>query len=165
MRAASNWCWHSWTSWAWRAPAWWAIRLAGAWPGRWPPATPGASNGWCWWPQTGLPALRGFLALLSNVAKDWNHETLSLMPGFRDRIGLIQLTREEGGLNLTMPTERIERLTLYVLNEAIGRAAILQIRIQRYPPRLEPSTRTLPRSFASDAKLSPTRPHRPPKRR
>ncbi|MGA4533035.1 patatin-like phospholipase family protein [Ectopseudomonas chengduensis] len=68
---------------------------------------------WRRFPQTGLPALRGFLALLSNVAKDWNHETLSLMPGFRDRIGLIQLTREEGGLNLTMPTERIERLTRY----------------------------------------------------
>ena len=68
---------------------------------------------WRRFPQKGLPALRGFLALLSNVAKDWNHETLSLMPGFRDRIGLIQLTREEGGLNLTMPTERIERLTHY----------------------------------------------------
>ncbi len=68
---------------------------------------------WRRFPQKGLPALRGFLALLSNVAKDWNHETLSLMPGFRDRIGLIQLTREEGGLNLTMPTERIERLTRY----------------------------------------------------
>jgi len=68
---------------------------------------------WRRFPQRGLPALRGFLALLSNVAKDWNHETLSLMPGFRDRIGLIQLTREEGGLNLTMPTERIERLTRY----------------------------------------------------
>ena len=68
---------------------------------------------WRRFPQSGLPALRGFLAQLSNVAKDWNHETLSLMPGFRDRIGLIQLTREEGGLNLTMPTERIERLTRY----------------------------------------------------
>jgi hypothetical protein len=68
---------------------------------------------WRRFPQKGLPALRGFLAQLSNVAKDWNHETLSLMPGFRDRIGLIQLTREEGGLNLTMPTERIERLTRY----------------------------------------------------
>lgn len=68
---------------------------------------------WRRFPQSGLPALRGFLAQLSNVAKDWNHETLSLMPGFRDRIGLIQLTREEGGLNLTMPRERIERLTRY----------------------------------------------------
>lgn len=68
---------------------------------------------WRRFPQSGLPALRGFLAQLSNVAKDWNHETLSLMPGFRDRIGLIQLTREEGGLNLTMPTQRIERLTRY----------------------------------------------------
>ena len=68
---------------------------------------------WRRFPQHGLPALRGFLGQLSNVAKDWNHETLSLLPGFRDRIGLIQLTPDEGGLNLNMPRERIERLTRY----------------------------------------------------
>ncbi|MBF8162512.1 patatin-like phospholipase family protein [Ectopseudomonas hydrolytica] len=68
---------------------------------------------WRRFPQTGLGALGSFLRIVMNVAKDWNHETLSLLPGFRDRIGLIQLTREEGGLNLTMPAERIARLTEY----------------------------------------------------
>jgi predicted acylesterase/phospholipase RssA len=66
---------------------------------------------WRRFPDAGLGALGGFLRIVMNVAKDWNHETLSLLPGFRDRIGLIQLTREEGGLNLTMPPERIARLT------------------------------------------------------
>lgn len=68
---------------------------------------------WRRFPSSGLGALGSFLRIVMNVAKDWNHETLSLLPGFRDRIGLIQLTREEGGLNLTMPPERIARLTEY----------------------------------------------------
>lgn len=61
----------------------------------------------------GFAAIAGFLGTVVNVAKDWNHEALSHLPGFRDRIGLIQLTEEEGGLNLTMPVERIKRLTDY----------------------------------------------------
>lgn len=61
-----------------------------------------------------------FLSTLLGVAKDWNHDTLSRMPGFRDRIGLIRLTSEEGGLNLSMPKERIEALT------AFGREAGLE---------------------------------------
>ncbi|VXC63312.1 Patatin [Pseudomonas sp. 8Z] len=68
---------------------------------------------WRRFPESGLGAVGSFLRIVMNVAKDWNHETLSLLPGFRDRIGLIQLTREEGGLNLTMPPERIARLTEY----------------------------------------------------
>ncbi len=94
---------------------------------------------WRRFPQTGLPALRGFLALLSNVAKDWNHETLSLMPGFRDRIGLIQLTREEGGLNLTMPAERIERLTRY--GREAGQQFVLRFGDpQHWQPGAKPSS-------------------------
>ena len=89
-------------------------------------------------PGAGLPALRGFFALLSNVAKDWNHETLSLMPGFRDRIGLIQLTREEGGLNLTMPAERIERLTRY--GREAGQQFVLRFGApQHWQPGAKPS--------------------------
>jgi len=61
----------------------------------------------------GFSSITGFLSTVVNVAKDWNHEALSHLPGFRDRIGLIRLTKEEGGLNLTMPPERIQRLTEY----------------------------------------------------
>lgn len=68
---------------------------------------------WRRFPDTGMESIGGFIRIIMNAAKDWNHETLSLLPGFRDRIGLIQLTRDEGGLNLTMPAQLIERLTGY----------------------------------------------------
>lgn len=61
----------------------------------------------------GLGAISGFLSTVINTSKEWNHDTLSRMPGFRDRIGLIRLTAEEGGLNLAMPPERIRDLTEY----------------------------------------------------
>ena len=35
------------------------------------------------------------------------------MPGFRDRIGLVRLTRAQGGLNLAMEKERIAQLARY----------------------------------------------------
>ena len=58
------------------------------------------------------------LDTLLGVAKDWNHDTLSRMPGFRDRIGLIRLTSEEGGLNLSMPKERIEEVVPHIIKNA-----------------------------------------------
>jgi hypothetical protein len=59
---------------------------------------------------TGLGSIADFLGALLSVAKDWNHEALSHLPGYRDRIALIRLTGEEGGLNLNMPAKRIELL-------------------------------------------------------
>lgn len=59
----------------------------------------------------GLAPLATFLGAIVTVAKDWNHETLSHMPGFRDRIGLVRLTRSEGGLNLTMTLGLITQLS------------------------------------------------------
>lgn len=67
----------------------------------------------------GAGSIAGFLGAVLNVAKDWNHETLSHLPGFRDRIGLIRLTAEEGGLNLAMPKARILQLGAY--GETAGR--------------------------------------------
>lgn len=85
--------------------------------------------------SNGLNSIAGFLATLVGVAKDWNHEALSHLPGFRDRIGLIQLTDEEGGLNLTMPAERIAALTGY------GREAGLEF-VRRFgdPRKWAPGT-------------------------
>lgn len=69
---------------------------------------------WRRWDETrGLGSVLGFLGTLFGVAKDWNHETLSNLPGFRDRIGLIRLSEQEGGLNLTMEAPLIEALTAY----------------------------------------------------
>ena len=61
----------------------------------------------------GAGAILNFLGVTINVAKDWNHETLSHMPGFRDRIGLIRLTKKQGGLNLAMSQALISELTEY----------------------------------------------------
>jgi len=61
----------------------------------------------------GFGSLAAFLGRVVSVEKEWNHEALSHMPGYRDRIGLIRLTKQEGGLNLTMPKERIAQLTEY----------------------------------------------------
>nr|WP_255595582.1 patatin-like phospholipase family protein [Lysobacter sp. BMK333-48F3] len=69
-----------------------------------------------WWHRFeggGFARLAGFLGTVVHVAKDWNHETLSHLPGFRDRIGLILLTKREGGLNLSMDSELIKVLTEY----------------------------------------------------
>jgi predicted acylesterase/phospholipase RssA len=57
--------------------------------------------------------LASFLLSAVSVAKDWNHETLSRLPGFRDRIALIRLTAEQGGLNLNMSPALITELTMY----------------------------------------------------
>lgn len=69
---------------------------------------------WRRWDESrGVGSVLGFLGTLFGVAKDWNHETLSNLPGFRDRIGLIRLSEREGGLNLTMEPSVIEALTAY----------------------------------------------------
>ncbi|HEX2243017.1 MAG TPA: patatin, partial [Gammaproteobacteria bacterium] len=63
--------------------------------------------------SSGLKGIIRFLGSVVNVAKDWNHETLGHMPGFRDRIALIRLSREEGGLNLVMSEQQITKLSEY----------------------------------------------------
>lgn len=63
--------------------------------------------------NSGFGSIAGFLGALLNVAKDWNHEALSHLPGYRDRIAVIRLTANEGGLNLNMPRERIKQLADY----------------------------------------------------
>ncbi|MEL1264584.1 hypothetical protein [Pseudoxanthomonas putridarboris] len=70
--------------------------------------------------HAGLGPILGFLGRVFNVAKDWNHEALANLPGFRDRIGQILLSEREGGLNLTMDRPLIQALTDY------GRHAGLQ---------------------------------------
>lgn len=61
----------------------------------------------------GLGSIGAFLLLVLSVAKDWNHDSLSMQPGFRDRIGLVLLDKFEGGLNLHMEKRVIERLAAY----------------------------------------------------
>jgi predicted acylesterase/phospholipase RssA len=60
-----------------------------------------------------LGSIGGFVSAIFNTATEWSHDTLSRLPGFRDRVALIRLTAEEGGLNLAMPESRINALTRY----------------------------------------------------
>jgi predicted acylesterase/phospholipase RssA len=60
-----------------------------------------------------LGSIGGFISAIFNTATAWSHDAQSRMPGFRDRVALIRLTAEEGGLNLAMPQSRINALTQY----------------------------------------------------
>jgi hypothetical protein len=74
---------------------WWSRFDEGRVPGT--PASPAAS-------------LAGFLAALVFTAKDWHDNMQLRVPGYRDRVVHVEMSAEEGGLNLSMPKERIERL-------------------------------------------------------
>ena len=84
--------------------------------------------------DSGLGRIGSFLSAIAGVAKDWNHEALSHLPGYRDRIGLVRLNSAEGGLNLKMPQSLITQLTEY------GRSAGQEF-VRRFgDPALSPGT-------------------------
>ena len=61
----------------------------------------------------GFGALCGFVTAIVNTAKDWPDTLQSRLPGYRDRIATVSLEAADGGLNLDMPAEQIERLASY----------------------------------------------------
>lgn len=62
--------------------------------------------------ETKHPASRmgGFLAAVVSTMQNWNDNTLSRMPGVRDRVVRIRLNKEEGGMNLNMESEIIGKV-------------------------------------------------------
>lgn len=54
--------------------------------------------------------LVGFLKAILDTMQNWNDLMQLPLPGFRDRIAHVGLSAEEGGMNLTMPPERIAAL-------------------------------------------------------
>lgn len=54
-----------------------------------------------------LPA---FLASIFRTAQNWMDNSQMRVAGYRDRIAHVHLTEREGGMNLTMPEEAIDRL-------------------------------------------------------
>jgi predicted acylesterase/phospholipase RssA len=52
----------------------------------------------------------GFLSAILSTMQNWNDNTLSRMPGVRDRIVRLKLNDNEGGLNLDMEQAIIERI-------------------------------------------------------
>ncbi|MFT3800524.1 MAG: patatin-like phospholipase family protein [Burkholderiaceae bacterium] len=60
------------------------------------------------WKQFG-----GFIAGIVTAAQNWKDTTASRMPGVRDRIVRIRLDDSEGGMNLDMPAQTVERVAGY----------------------------------------------------
>jgi predicted acylesterase/phospholipase RssA len=58
-----------------------------------------------WW------RLGGFVGSILNILRNWRDQTQARVPGYRDRIATIHLSRSEGGLNLNMPPETIKKLS------------------------------------------------------
>jgi hypothetical protein len=57
------------------------------------------------------PSLFGFLSAIVDTMQNWNDSLQSQVPGFRDRIVHVFLSGTEGGLNLEMPPDVLEKLT------------------------------------------------------
>ena len=61
-------------------------------------------------PFPGATQLFGFLGAIMNAMQNWADNTQARLPGYRDRIATVSLTKDEGGLNLNMPKPRIDTL-------------------------------------------------------
>jgi Patatin-like phospholipase len=59
---------------------------------------------------TRINSLPGFLSSVLDVMQNWNDNTQSVLPGYRDRIVTVYLDQDEGGLNLDMPPALLHRL-------------------------------------------------------
>jgi hypothetical protein len=57
-------------------------------------------------------SLMSFIGSITKTMQNWNDNTQLRVPGFRDRICNILLTMNEGGLNLNMDSEFIEKISV-----------------------------------------------------
>ncbi len=95
-----------------------------------------------WWYRLPEPGgfldkrLAGFLGSAVRTMQNRIDEALMRAPGYRDRVAHVSLSKDEGGMNLTMPPERIEALT------ARGRFAAIRLRDAYTPPGLPGQTIT-----------------------
>ena len=85
----------------------------------------GIAEWWYRFPEAGGfldRRLFGFLTSAVRTMQNRSDEALMRAPGYRDRVAHVNLSENEGGMNLTMPPERIEALT------ARGRFAATRLR-------------------------------------
>jgi Patatin-like phospholipase len=73
------------------------------------------NSGWhALWTRFEAPGSFGspvaFLGSMINVMQNWRDNTLSRVPGYRDRMVHVSQRSDEGGLNLSMPPDLVERL-------------------------------------------------------
>jgi hypothetical protein len=55
-------------------------------------------------------SVQSFLANIIDTMQNWRDSLQSELPGFRDRICQIRMSKSEGGLSLTMPPAVVQRL-------------------------------------------------------
>lgn len=60
--------------------------------------------------QTGYGRLTGFFGAILNTMQNWTDNTQLAVPGYRDRVVHVSLASDEGGANLNMPADLIDRL-------------------------------------------------------
>lgn len=82
--------------------------------------------------RDGRPSLSGLLSAIKDTMHNWNDNTQLRVPGFRDRIAQVRLTRDEGGLNLRMAPALIRRVA------ARGACAADTLLAHFFPPLLPP---------------------------
>ena len=61
-------------------------------------------------PNAPASRMGGFLSAILNAMQNWNDNTLSRMPGVRDRIVRVRLNPDEGGMNLNLDAKIIRRV-------------------------------------------------------
>jgi predicted acylesterase/phospholipase RssA len=72
--------------------------------------------------KPGLGSLTGFVSGIVRTMQNHVDATLTHQPGYRDRIVHVHTAPDEGGMNLTMPQQVIDALTLR--GQAAGRALV-----------------------------------------
>ena len=68
---------------------------------------------------TSIADVLGFFRAILETMQNWVDNTQMRLPGYRDRVVHVLLSKEEGGMNLTMPPDLIGKLTKR--GEAAGR--------------------------------------------
>jgi hypothetical protein len=82
-------------------------------------------------PERGFGAVGGFASAAINTARNWQDSSQLDLPGFRDRIVRVLQTKQEGGLNLHMDRETINRLA--DRGRTAGQVMVEQFTEPRYP--------------------------------
>jgi predicted acylesterase/phospholipase RssA len=71
----------------------------------------GRANRWMRFPSSGVRAISGYVGAILDTIRNWRDNTQMSTPGFLDRVVHVNLSADEGGLNLNMEAAKIARLT------------------------------------------------------
>ena len=72
----------------------------------------GIAQEWNRWSSKGTAVL-SFMFSIVDSACNWTDNLQAMVPGYRDRIAHIYLTKKEGGLNLNMPSDVVQGIAGY----------------------------------------------------